>query len=194
VVKTREGNTHRIARGLLSATINVYGIDVRVAVTHLDHMQSTERCIQMGHVLETLGDDGQCLVLGDLNALNRGDYSSAEWELHEQYNDSNGWGAPIDEAAQDGVLSLLHESRFVDVHAAVERTSTGWQSPPWSAHCRDTERPPYRIDYAWSRAPSTMSGRRLVPLSASVATNCGAASDHQPVIFDLEAIAFDGGE
>jgi len=42
-VKTKDGRVHRIARGLLSATISALGVDVRVAVTHLDHMSSAER-------------------------------------------------------------------------------------------------------------------------------------------------------
>ena len=68
-VRTRDGGVHRIARGLLAASTSVGGVDVRVAVTHLDHMSREQRLTQMRHVLRALGGgDGQCLLLGDLNA------------------------------------------------------------------------------------------------------------------------------
>ena len=68
-----------------------------------------------------------------------------------------------------------------------------WRSPPWSAHVNDLERPPYRIDYVWSRVAAA-SGRSLVPLSAQAVPDRSEASDHVPVVVDLEAIAFDAGE
>ena len=67
-------------------------------------------------------------------------------------------------------------------------------APPWTAHVLDAERPPYRIDYAWSRAPAAVGGRRLVPLAAFVELDSGEASDHQPLVVDFEAVAFDAGE
>ena len=46
-----------------------------------------------------------------------------------------------------------------------------------------------------SRNPSSPVGRRLVPHAARAELECdGAASDHQPLVVDLEAIAFDAGE
>ena len=59
---------------------------------------------------------------------------------------------------------------------------------------RDEERPPCRIDYIHSRPPAQQGGRRLVPLAAAVESDCGGASDHQPLVVDFEAIAFDAGE
>jgi endonuclease/exonuclease/phosphatase family metal-dependent hydrolase len=193
-VKTRDGGVHRIARGMLAASTSVAGVDVRVAVTHLDHMSAEQRHVQTGHLLRQLGGDEQCLVLGDLNALCRTDYTAEQWEAHAAYNQAHGWPSPC---AEEACLGEMRISRFVDAYAVLEQES-GWRAPPWSAHTRDPERPPYRIDYVWSRAPRTHArtpgGRRLVPLAAAIETQCGEASDHQPLVLDFEAIAFDAGE
>lgn len=208
-VLTKDGMTHRIARGLLSATISMLGVDVRVAVTHLDHMSSRERRRQTQHLLHTLngrGDGGAALVIGDLNALRRADYTDDEWAWHHGYNDEKHWGAPVDEADEGGVLALLAAARFVDAYAVLEHerriehdrrigeSRPSWRGPPWTAHVRDEARPPCRIDYVHSRPPSAPGGRRLVPLAAAVESNCGEASDHQPLVLDFEATAFDAGE
>ena len=192
-VKGREGRVHRISRGLVSASVSAFGVEIRVALTHLDHMKSAERRTQLRHVLATLDGTEQCLLLGDLNALSGSDYTAAEWSAHEAYNRANGWGAPVDDAAGEGVLALLRDASFVDAFACLDHPPN-WRKPPWSAHIRDLERPPYRIDYVWSRAPSGTSGRRLLPLGASVVSECGEASDHQPLLLDFEAAAFDAGE
>jgi endonuclease/exonuclease/phosphatase family metal-dependent hydrolase len=220
-VLTKDGMTHRIARGLLSATISMLGIDVRVAVTHLDHMSSRERRRQTQHLLHTLngrGDGGAALVIGDLNSLRCADYTDDEWAWHHRYNDEKQWGAPVDEASEGGVLALLAAAKFADAYAVLEQerrieperrielerrieherrigeSQPSWRAPPWTAHVRDEARPPCRIDYVHSRPPSAPGGRRLVPLAAAVESNCGEASDHQPLVLDFEATAFDAGE
>jgi hypothetical protein len=86
------------------------GIDVRVAVTHLDHMSSRERRRQTQHLLHTLngrGDGGAALVIGDLNALRRTDYTDDEWAWHHRYNDEKQWGAPVDEASEGGAHGFM---------------------------------------------------------------------------------------
>ena len=190
-VKTRDGGVHRIARGLLAASTSVAGVDVRLAVTHLDHMSAEQRAVQARHVLRQLGDDEQCLLLGDLNALCRADYTAEQWAAHAAYNAARGWPPPC---AEEACLQQMRSARFVDAYAALERRPGEWRGPPWSAHTRDPERPPYRIDFVWSRAPRSRGGRRLVPLAAAVETRCGEASDHQPLVLDFEATAFDAGE
>lgn len=193
-VRLGDGSVHRIARGLLGASVTVLGTDVRIAVTHLDHMSSAERQTQMRHCLQAhdAAPTEQCLVVGDLNALRRADYTAAQWEGHCSYNAERSWEAPADEAAPKGVLKQLQEAGFVDAFAVLERPPD-WRAPPWSAHV-GTDRPPYRIDYVWSRPPTAAFGRRLVPLSAAVELDSDDASDHQPVVVDFEAIAFDAGE
>ena len=164
------------------------------------------------------GDGGAALVIGDLNALRRADYTDDEWAWHHGYNDEKQWSAPVDEAGEGGVLALLAAAKFVDAYAVLElerrieherrielerrieherrigESQPSWRAPPWTAHVRDEARPPCRIDYVHSRPPSAPGGRRFVPLAAAVESNCGEASDHQPLVLDFEATAFDAGE
>ena len=112
-----------------------------------------------------------------------------QWAAHAAYNAARGWPPPC---AEEACLQQMRSARFVDAYAALERRPGEWRAPPWSAHTRDPERPPYRIDFVWSRAPD--NGRCLVPLSAYVIREAGEASDHLPLIVDFEAIAFDAGE
>ena len=196
VVRTKSGGTHRIARGLLSARFTVLGVHALLAVTHLDHMDAAERAEQMRHVLRVL-DAGATttttLLLGDLNALSRADYTADEWQAHAAHNAARGWAAPHDDASADGALARLGGAGFVDCAASVaHRPTCAWPTPPWTAHLRAAG-PHYRIDYCWLRSSSRPQGRSLVPLAAHVEP-AADASDHQPLVVDLEAISFDAGE
>ena len=57
----------------------------------------------MAHVLRALTQpaEEQTLLLGDLNALTRADYTESEWGRHEAHNAARGWDAPHDDAAAD---------------------------------------------------------------------------------------------
>ncbi|KAL1522303.1 hypothetical protein AB1Y20_017295 [Prymnesium parvum] len=186
-VRVRDGRLHRIARGLLCADFSFLGVELRAAATHLDHISSVERRRQTHHLLQPLRlAEGarQCLLLGDLNALCREDFTSAEWEAHERHNRKKGWAPPVDEAEPGGVLSLLREARFVDAYAAVHPRREGGV-PPWTAHVHDAEQPRYRIDYVWSRPPLLPDAPRLVPCEGLVHPSCDQASDHQPLVIDF---------
>ena len=191
VVRTKSGDSHRIARGMLSATVALLGVSTRIAVTHLDHMSAEQRRVQMGHVISTLraqprGEHTQTLLLGDLNALSRADYAPAEWAQHEAHNAAKGWGAPHDDDAPDGALRLLADEDFVDCAALLARRPQGaWPAAPWTAHVRVPGGPRYRIDYAWLHSPRGGNAPRLVPTACRVEMDCGGASDHQPLVLDL---------
>jgi endonuclease/exonuclease/phosphatase family metal-dependent hydrolase len=202
VVQTKDGATHRIARGMLHAEAALAGVDLCVAVTHLDHMSREERGTQVAHVLRTLdavaGERASAvqLLIGDMNALDRADYSDAEWSTHERHNKSKGWRAPSDDASAGGSLAMLADAGFVDVHASLERAtaaqapSSAWRTTPWTAHTHVAEGPCYRIDYVWSRSqPQNSDGPSLAPCAAYVERELdGSASDHQPVVIDFEAM------
>lgn len=197
VVRTKAGAEHRIARGLNVATVDVLGVSARVAVTHLDHMASAERTVQMQHILQSLGarPTQTTLLLGDLNALSRADYTDDEWGAHTAHNAAKGWAGPHDDASPPGsALHLLASASFVDCAALVaHRPYAAWPAPPWTAHAR-VAGPRYRIDYVWLRNPEAAGGgRRLVPLSSEVEPTADA-SDHQPLLVEVEAIAYDAGE
>jgi len=187
-VLSRDGTTkHRIARGMLGASVSLRGVEVLLGVTHLDHISEVERGKQLNHALRWFGAGGarQHLLLGDLNALGRADYTEGEWALHEAHNARLGWGPPAN-ADAGGTLSTLRGAGFQDAYAvAAARTHDGGVSraASWTAHVRAAG-PRYRIDYVWSRPP--VVGPRLVPRTAFVETQCGRASDHQPVVVDFE--------
>ena len=51
----KEGEKHRLARGLLEVDIEVPGRgELTVAVTHLDHIAEAQREVQLDHVVEQL--------------------------------------------------------------------------------------------------------------------------------------------
>lgn len=189
------GKRKRIARGLLVASTVLGSVPVRVGVTHWDHISEVERRIQAAHTLAALDDAGgpseQSLLLGDLNALDRADYSSAEWAAHEAHNASRGWEPPADSAADGSCLSLLRKAGFQDCHAWSSRTvapcmraddEERWRSPPWSAHAHEPSTPHYRIDYVHARAAGGGGGPSLVPVSAEAGPADEQASDHSPVM------------
>ena len=189
VVLKRDGTKHRIARGMLSASINAFGVSTRLSVTHLDHMSAEQRRVQMAHVLRTMTDEAAAseptILVGDLNALSRRDYTAAQWGAHEAHNAAKGWGPPVDDAAEDGSLGLLASSGFVDAFYSLLSPRGGgeWATPPWTAHARVPDGPRYRIDYVWSRAP-TEARSGLVARAACVERDCGGASDHQPIVIE----------
>ncbi len=56
-------------RGLLEAVVNVRGVRVRIANTHLQHNSAVERTAQVQAIMELLADSQEPVVLlGDLNA------------------------------------------------------------------------------------------------------------------------------
>ena len=76
----KENEAHRIVRGLLITDVELpSGLrPLGVAVTHLDHMDVAQRRTQLRHIVREAGD-GALLLMGDLNALTRSDYSDGAW-------------------------------------------------------------------------------------------------------------------
>ena len=203
-VTTKDGKLHRIVRGLILADTTHCGVDVQLAVTHLDHMSAAERSVQTAHLLRALNEpieprqprQRQRLVVGDLNALRKDDYTLDEWGAHARHNAAKGWAAPVDDAQSGLSLAMLEEAGFVDaVFAAATEPGAGpgssrrtWRTPPWTAHTKAFDGPRYRIDYVFLSASAT--GRSLAPLSAHVDAEHDA-SDHQPVIVDFGVVGRD---
>jgi len=180
----KEGELHRIARGLLECDIEIPEMSGRpgklltVAVTHLDHINEAQRKVQLTHVLEALGPNtANALLVGDLNALQRSDYADEEWAALEERAKANSWGAPT-----SGCLDLLRDSGFTDAFAAsrghgpLSARREASEDPIFSAH---VGHPLYRIDYCFM---SNASG--LLPQRAKVHTEI-ELSDHFPVSFDF---------
>ena len=204
-VTSKSGARHRIVRGLLKADTVVGGMPLRVAVTHLDHMVEAERRAQAAHILRELSaDEGPSaqLLLGDLNALRRDDYTAEQWAAHAAHNSSRGWVAPVDSFGEvGGALYALHGAGFEDcVRDALWQPRPlppptppdaagggggAWAAPPWSAHAHVANGPRYRIDYVLSRH---LGGWPKLRVAAAAAEPSGgeAASDHLPVLVDFD--------
>ena len=167
------GEIHKIVRGLLLADIELPATPGKVrprllelAVTHLDHMDVRQRRTQLEHVVRAMqreDDEAQpcaSIVLGDLNALTRADYSDARWAELEARARANAWQLPT--AGDD--LDVLRAAGFRDAAAPESVAMTSRTSG-----CR--------IDYAFLR------GEAFV-VRSFVAADV-AASDHWPVVTDL---------
>ena len=129
--------------------------------------------------------DAQTLILGDLNALSKPDYSSVEWRAHELNNKARGWGPPVD--ASEGCLALLRTAGFIDCFKMVSNHNDAWQQVPWTAHV-SSDGPRYRIDYVMSRAPKQPTAKpQLVPREVHVEDGI-RGSDHLPVVVDFEVV------
>lgn len=175
----KEDIVKRIVRGMLECDLALdgQGNTLTVAVTHLDHIDEAQREIQLAHVLELLETRlGRTVLLGDLNALTRSDYTEDEWAALERRHSERGWAGP-----SHGCLQSLDAAGLVDVFAAsrggVPLSSHGGREagPVFSAH---VGHPIYRLDYCFTAA--TM----LSPVQASVETSM-QNSDHFPVCFDM---------
>mmetsp|Transcript_80364 Transcript_80364/g.152789 ORF Transcript_80364/g.152789 Transcript_80364/m.152789 type:complete len:342 (-) Transcript_80364:81-1106(-) len=180
----KEGEFHRIARGLLECDIEFPQTSdgaskvLTVAVTHLDHINEEQRGIQLNHVLEALGPNAsRALLVGDLNALHRSDYMEQEWTALEDRHRANRWTPPT-----SGCLELLEKAGFRDAFLAsrgqgpLSARGQAGTDPIFSAH---VDHPLYRIDYCFI---SNASG--LLPHYAKVHTEI-ELSDHFPVSFDF---------
>ena len=197
-----DGGEYRIHRGMLAVEFAVPAgavgqssssasagggsrgaLNLTVACTHLDHITEAERETQLRHIVRSLGGDERAVVLlGDLNALTRSDYSADEWAVLEGENAANGWHPP-----SAGCLGILEESGWRDCFARLHApTRSSPPSPPypewqrrWTAH---TEQPRFRIDYSWLSAGARAAGLR--PVGAFVLTGA-TQSDHFPLVVDL---------
>lgn len=106
------------ARSAAVADIETEGGSFRAIATHLDHLSEECRLIQARHLAEDASLDlSRSLLLGDLNALTRGDYTKATWEKVMGQRAAAG----LSPAAADLTDWLLQGLGFEDAHAARPR-------------------------------------------------------------------------
>jgi len=111
-------------RGLLEAVINVRGVRVRVANTHLQHNSDVERTAQGEAIMDLLeGSEEPVVLLGDLNAR-PGDPELAP--LAERYDDAwleggEGEGFTLSAADPYARIDYIFVSPQIAVESAVVR-------------------------------------------------------------------------
>jgi len=220
----KDGETHRIARGMLCVDILIPpspspsddthcsgagvggatevgalagggmgmagGRRVRVSVTHLDHINEEQRRIQLSHIVEILhcghGDEAvggyadADLLVGDMNALTRQDYSDTQWCALEEEHRANGWSAPV-----FGCLDILTQHSFVDCLLA-SREHVQSQTENSIATCggiytTPAMAPRVRVDYCFARGTGVgVHGAKVMRWEGGE-----PLSDHCAVVFDL---------
>lgn len=189
----QEGDTHRIARGMLMVDVQVPPpsawdrpfawetprpfTQLRVACTHLDHMSIEQRRVQLDHVAAELGSAAQhpeLVLMGDLNALDAADYNVEQWAALEQRARDNSWAPPA-----SGDLDVLSSIGLADAFK-VHRDSDPAQADSSSSRTAHVGEPLYRIDYCFLRS------QKLAVNNTRVAREV-EASDHYPIVVDLVA-------
>jgi len=180
VVRTKDGKSKRIIRSMLVAHLKIDQktrrpdpLDpqpptmVAIASTHWDHISDLERQRQAAtacYLLDDLCDGLPHLVVGDLNAIKRSDYSPKEWQDIVYRNSANGWDSPADSDS----LQTLENAGYQDLH---QRTLAGMGSalatvPSEYKLTAPAERPNVRIDYAYM-SPSLCSALEDVARGSS---------------------------
>ena len=186
----KENETHRIVRGFLLADVVLpsFPSALGIGVTHLDHMDVAQRRKQLAHIVRELQTDemsgNNILLMGDLNALTRADYSEEAWFKLEERARHRGWQLP-----QYGDLEILKEANFEDAYTILDYGQQGGRnSDRLSELTAPASNPMYRIDYAWLRhgsagqaAPNTAI--RLIDVKVR---NDLVVSDHLPLVLDLD--------
>jgi len=179
------GVPYRIIRGLLECDIELPHLPavgsrrLTVAVTHLDHISEEQREVQLDHVLEALRTKGDLLV-GDLNALTRSDYSDEEWARLVTRHAERGWSGPT-----HGALDRMLSENFVDAFAKTRGGGPLSARPDIASDTILTAHAGhllYRIDYCFMK-----EGRGLIPQGAEVHHEV-SLSDHVPVTFDFDVV------
>ena len=190
VVKHKH-RTHRIHRGLLVCEVHLpeyMGAKLlRVATTHLDHMSSAERTIQTRHVLDSILLPSApsllslpTVLLGDLNALRKRDYTLQHWAHLQARNRARGWAAPADDDAPPlGCLHLLAQRGLSDLYRQ-RHTREPMNENDFTAHVDD---PSYRID---SVHADVVCRRMFTVRNAWVDRGALVGSDHFPLVVDLD--------
>lgn len=170
-VPTPKGDKH-IGRGCLAVCVatSLEDADKKFAVlaTHLDHISEAERLRQAESILShraRLSNGLPHLLVGDLNAMKRSDYSEEEWAALEARNSRNRWSPPEDSAA----LVALEAAGYRDMHQTASEAR-------WTLAAD----PPARIDYILASNDFGRIGRINEAFVASA-----VGSDHLPMVLDI---------
>lgn len=179
VNKTKnQKKTHKILRGMTCVEVeHNLGFKFKIACTHLDHIQEKERRIQLRHIEELLDFTKPLLLIGDLNALKRSDYSDYQLKIIEDRNLAHGWNPP-----EFGCLDIVENHGMKD---SFELFHKGFlHSLPNSIKCTahvGEEHQKYRVDYVYASAAFLnnfeVSNARLMKEVVS--------SDHYPLLIDF---------
>ena len=138
-----------------------------VLATHLDHISESERLRQAESILShrlRLSKGLPHLLVGDLNAMKRSDYSNKEWKALETRNSKNSWSPPEDSKT----LKALETAGYRDLEPQ--------KGAKWTLRAS----PPARIDYIYASEDFQDIGTFNASFVASA-----VGSDHLPMVLDV---------
>lgn len=209
VVKTPAGADKKIVRGCVATRLafqeesDVPGLASRacqfaVLATHWDHIAEAERVVQADSLLANVDDlTGGLphLLVGDLNAMKRADYTVDEWSALQERNVQRGW-APLEDSRAlialeaSGYSDLLFESLASSAGAASGAVGAP-AAPSLAGRFTAPRQPPVRIDFAYASRDwrdhlslSRESGGHG-PEGATAWVDASAeGSDHLPLVVD----------
>lgn len=197
-VKLPNGALKHIGRGCVAVHLAVHSSEVSTAAaageqkfavltTHWDHLAEDERLKQALSAIELaphLTGGLPHILIGDLNAMKRSDYTDAERDALEARNRQRGWKMPEDSTAlraleAAGYADVL-EQRFPYIKQMdqLSGSSSVWTMPG---------EVPTRIDYAFASAgwPQAMDGASLGSATLAGVDVEATGSDHFPLVIDL---------
>lgn len=201
VVKTKDGRDKQIVRCALAVRFQAQTrfpqlSKLGVICTHLDHISSLERQRQVDDICQfqkTWCNDVPHLLLGDLNALKRTDYSSKEWQAVAAKHEATGWEPPQDCPSlcllqQEGYEDLLEKSLL----GPGNTTNSLAEIPASRKMTASTKEPDIRIDHVFSCAKLSkiIHGRSIssalhTPGARTWIHTEAQGSDHFPLVVDL---------
>ncbi|CAE7558716.1 unnamed protein product [Symbiodinium necroappetens] len=151
--------------------VEVQGKQFATLVTHWDHISEAERLRQAESILSghsLLSHDLPHLLVGDLNAMKRSDYTDQEWAGLEERNALKGWAPPENSQA----LLALEREGYRDLGDSLHQRSR------WTK--KEGPGPPIRIDYIYaSKHFSDVGSSKLCPDLFT------PGSDHLPLVADI---------
>jgi len=152
--------------------ITVHGTSLRLVSTHLAHGSEEERQHQLAQLTHhTTLDLSSSILLGDLNALTRTDYTDSRWQVICGQRKRAGISPPSANL-MDGLRDGLHFADAVDASSAPRHET------------RTTSRFGTRVDYIL-RGP-TCAARWVPDTYRVVPTRAQNISDHEAVAVDIE--------
>lgn len=160
----KDGQGKKAALEVTLCSLTDIAKQLTIFVTHLDHRTEPQRMFEMNALLKIQKPHSH-LMLGDMNALKRSDYTDAEWEKITQVREASGWELPKVELLE----TIERVGGYIDLLSAHNKNNA----------IIPTSRFDTRVDYIFATPD-------IVCTSASVIVNTLNESDHKPIVVRIK--------
>jgi endonuclease/exonuclease/phosphatase family metal-dependent hydrolase len=161
MLKDGQGKKAALEVTVTQANVNK---QLTIFVTHLDHRTEPQRMFEMSALLKVQKPQSH-LLLGDMNALKRSDYTDADWDKITEVRKASGWELPQVELTE----TIERVGGYIDLLSAASASSA----------IIPTSRFDTRVDYIFATPD-------IVCTSASVIVNTLNESDHKPIVVRIK--------